>query len=400
MSTDAARVDLKNYPGLDLDFTQSPGDAEVQLTQQPESALHTLKLEGTGDALDSITAASDLVDSSHFGDFPFSYQSLPDEVSMDDLTGGPYDEHPSDVFAASHSQPPSIASLPDRQESVASITVQTSNYGGAPGRRRASLDGSDDGSPESGHNAGNSLDETLGDEFGLASGASDGLELLGGKGKGDKADTTPAWSELKTKAGKERKRLPLACIACRRKKIRCSGEKPACKHCLRSRIPCVYKVTARKAAPRTDYMAMLDKRLKRMEERIIKVIPKSEQDGPAPAVTRAVVKPAIPGALNGAGKATTKKRGAEEAFGPDLDHWARAPSRSKIDGPNKPSSVLVQEAEEGKLLLEGGDALPSKEIQEHLAEVFFENIYGQAYHILHKPSYMRKLRYVQRGSPG
>lgn len=70
----------------------------------------------------------------------------------------------------------------------------------------------------------------------------------------------PPWSEMKTKAGKDRKRLPLACIACRRKKIRCSGEKPACKHCLRSRIPCVYKVTARKAAPRTDYMAMLDKR--------------------------------------------------------------------------------------------------------------------------------------------
>ncbi|ENH66348.1 hypothetical protein FOC1_g10001630 [Fusarium oxysporum f. sp. cubense race 1] len=81
----------------------------------------------------------------------------------------------------------------------------------------------------------------------------------------DKADATPPWSGLKTKAGKERKRLPLACIACRRKKIRCSGEKPACKDCLRSCIPCVYKVTTRKAAPRTDCMAMLDKRPKRME---------------------------------------------------------------------------------------------------------------------------------------
>jgi hypothetical protein len=94
----------------------------------------------------------------------------------------------------------------------------------------------------------------------------------------------PAWSEMKTKAGKERKRLPLACIAraadflaaacdacqrqtlpllpglglhltpsrkrlplaciaCRRKKIRCSGEKPACKHCTRSRIPYVQNWT-------------------------------------------------------------------------------------------------------------------------------------------------------------
>ena len=142
-------------------------------------------------------------------------------------------------------------------------------------------------------------------------------------------------------------------------------------------------------------MAMLDKRLKRMEDRIIKIVPKAEQETVTTSVTRAVVKPAIPGTLTagGAKGAAAKKRGADEAFGPDLDNWARAPSRSKLDGPHKPSTILVQEAEESKLLLEGGDALPSKEIQEHLAEVFFENIYGQAYHILHKPSFMRKLKY-------
>jgi hypothetical protein len=56
------------------------------------------------------------------------------------------------------------------------------------------------------------------------------------------------------------------------------------------------------------------------------------------------------------------------------------------------TSLLVQEAEETKLLTEGAEALPSREIQEHLAEVFFDSLYGQAYHLLHKPSFMRKLR--------
>ncbi|MBE3112830.1 MAG: Zn(II)2Cys6 transcription factor, partial [Acidobacteria bacterium] len=236
----------------------------------------------------------------------------------------------------------------------------------------------------------NSLEDSVADEFGLAStGRAEGADMSS-KGKDDKSEG-PTWSELKTKAGKERKRLPLACIACRRKKIRCSGEKPACKHCLRSRIPCVYKVTTRKAAPRTDYMAMLDKRLKRMEERIIKVVPKAEQE--AAGIQRAVVKPPIPGSLP-ASKSATKKRGADEAFGHDLDRWARAPSKTQLDGSSKPSAVQVQENEESKLFLEGLDALPPKDIQEHLAEVFFENIYGQAYHILHKPSYVRKLRYA------
>ena len=369
-------TDTKQF-GLDLDFSHASAAAQSQ-----SPALHDV----SDDTLHSITAANDLLDASHFGDFQFPYQDLPDDDPM-----GSFDHHAAEVFAGS--QPPSITSMPDRQASVNSITVQTSShYGHRTNQRQDSMEDSDDGSAGSHRHGGNCLEEAMSDEFGLTNGGpGDGTDL-GGKSKGDNLDNkVPAWSELKTKAGKERKRLPLACIACRRKKIRCSGEKPACKHCLRSRIPCVYKVTARKAAPRTDYMAMLDKRLKRMEERIIKIVPKSEQESVTVNVTRAVVKPAIPGTLT-AGKTAAKKRAADEAFGPDLDHWARAPSKSRLDGPHKPSTLLVQEAEESKLLLEGGDALPSKEIQEHLAEVFFENLYGQAYHILHKPSYMRKLR--------
>lgn len=188
----------------------------------------------------------------------------------------------------------------------------------------------------------------------------------------------PAWSELKTKAGKERKRLPLACIACRRKKIRCSGEKPACKHCQRSRVPCVYKVTTRKAAPRTDYMAMLDRRLKRMEERVIKIIPKEEANDNA-AIPRAVLKPTA------ANQSTSgKKRAAEEAFGSHLDKWADAKTTAQ---PQKGKKV-----EESKINTEGAEHLPSTEIQEHLSDVFFDYLYGQSYHLMHRPSYMRRLR--------
>jgi hypothetical protein len=195
---------------------------------------------------------------------------------------------------------------------------------------------------------------------------------------------TPAWAEMKTKAGKERKRLPLACIACRRKKIRCSGEKPACKHCLRSRIPCVYKVTTRKAAPRTDYMAMLDKRLKRMEDRVIKLIPKENQS----AVPRAVVRPALPTPPN---KTAGKKRVADEAFGHelDLDKWSRARHPSKIG--EMANNLKSPDAEEKSLLLDGAEFLPSREIQEHLAEVYFDFVYGQSYPLLHKPSFMARL---------
>ena len=203
-------------------------------------------------------------------------------------------------------------------------------------------------------------------------------------------DFPPAWSELRTKAGKERKRLPLACIACRRKKIRCSGEKPACKHCLRSRIPCVYKVTTRKAAPRTDYMAMLDKRLKRMEERVIKIIPKEELPE-IPASTRASVRPPVPGQTPKPAKVeTNKKRSADQAFMLELDQWTRTAAQSNpADGTSRLKS---QKDSENKLLTDGMEFLPPVHIQEHLAEVFFDCIYGQSYLLLHKPSFMRKLK--------
>ncbi|KAK4507407.1 hypothetical protein PRZ48_001142 [Zasmidium cellare] len=258
--------------------------------------------------------------------------------------------------------------------------------------RQNSLGGSDSTSPSGQAQFGS---DTMNDnQFGSEN--ADPSQLTGNNSKQDEADgaSAPAWSELKTKAGKERKRLPLACIACRRKKIRCSGEKPACKHCLRSRIPCVYKVTTRKAAPRTDYMAMLDKRLKRMEDRVIKIIPKDEQ-GILSTTGRAVVKPPLPPAPPKPG-GSGKKRGAEQAFGDELEEWAsgqkEAPaSKEQTAAPEDKEAVNAKDPEEQNLLLEGADKLPPKDLQEHLAEVFFDYVYGQSYHLLHKPSFMRKL---------
>ena len=194
----------------------------------------------------------------------------------------------------------------------------------------------------------------------------------------DESDGKPAWADQKTKAGKDRKRLPLACIACRRKKIRCSGEKPACNHCTRSRMPCVYKVTARKAAPRTDYMAMLDRRLKRMEDRVIKIIPKEEYRRTA-AIPRAIVRPTPSGHFHAG-----QKRGVEEAFGTGGKDLVTPKASQPTKGEQVEGCSTTR--------AEGSEYLPSKELQEHLSEVFFDYLYGQAYHLMHRPSYMRRLR--------
>lgn len=272
--------------------------------------------------------------------------SLPTTAALPGQT----DATPKDVDAGSYASPP--------DPGIAQTT----------GEPAMAVDGG--GSEDTGHGA-------------VKAGAETG-QTLQSQNEGEK----PAWSELKTKAGKERKRLPLACIACRRKKIRCSGERPACRHCSRSRVPCVYKVTTRKAAPRTDYMAMLDKRLKRMEERVIKAIPKDENRDMA-AIGRSVVKPTVSGQTS---SRSQKKRSAEEAFAFEIEQWPAGGGDATMDTFPMSHGSKSGEGTTTCLMKAGAEFLPSLEIQEHLAEVFFDCVYGQSYLLLHKPSFMRRLK--------
>ncbi|KAK6531301.1 hypothetical protein TWF281_008115 [Arthrobotrys megalospora] len=211
--------------------------------------------------------------------------------------------------------------------------------------------------------------------------------------KDEKAGTQDGsiWSETKTKAGKDRKRLPLACIACRRKKIRCSGEKPACKHCVRARTPCVYKQTARKFVPRTDYMATLDKRMKRMEERLLKYVSKDQASALGP-IARSVVKPNPTALQSGSdSQRNSRKRSADRAFSEEA---RKKPALvPKVAESTQPLSVKRSQGDvSDEMLEEGKDKLPSRELQEHLVEVYFECVYGQTYLLLHKPSFMRRFK--------
>ncbi|THV48143.1 hypothetical protein BGAL_0265g00020 [Botrytis galanthina] len=306
---------------------------------------------------------------------------------------------PGELKLDGTSDPFNLANSTEHRDSISSIPPMHRNgYGSISGptaRHPSFSGGSDEASPTSSRMVGNfhQGDTPMVDDLKTNTGGSgDGSEE---KGK-EKPELAPAWTELKTKAGKERKRLPLACTACRRKKIRCSGEKPACVNCTRSKIPCVYKVTTKKATPRTDYMAMLDKRIKRMETRIMNTMPKEEQKEQTGTLTlaRANVKPPIPGTLPSKTSAG-KKRPAEEAFGPDLNDWSKSaikPSKENGKAVLKSKVVSAQEDAESKLLKDGKEKLPSRELQEHLAEVFFEKVYGQTYHLLHKPSFMMKLK--------
>ncbi|QSZ34780.1 hypothetical protein DSL72_007638 [Monilinia vaccinii-corymbosi] len=294
---------------------------------------------------------------------------------------------------------PNLDTASDSFKIAASIEHRNAHgsISGPAARHRSLSGGSEEVSPMSNRMRGlQGGDAAFGEDLGMNTGGpKEGSE----EKRKDQDKQAPAWTELKTKAGKDRKRLPLACTECRRKKIRCSGESGGCKNCAKSRSMCNYKVSQKKAVPRTDYMAMVEKRLKRMEARIMNIVPKEEQNSTLPVV-RANFRPPIPGTLPSQ-NSTGKKRPADEAFEPELNNWSRSARKDGSRNGNgngngnqgsRSNMLLAQEEEESKLLKEGAEKLPSLELQEHLAEVFFESVYGQTYHLLHKPSFMRKLK--------
>ncbi|RIA86805.1 fungal-specific transcription factor domain-containing protein [Glomus cerebriforme] len=75
----------------------------------------------------------------------------------------------------------------------------------------------------------------------------------------------PPPSEAETPPIK-RKRLTQACDACRKKKVKCSGEKPTCNNCTRLGTTCTYLPSTRKRGPRVGLVESLEKRLQQMEK--------------------------------------------------------------------------------------------------------------------------------------
>lgn len=101
------------------------------------------------------------------------------------------------------------------------------------------------------------------------------------------------------------------------------------------------------------------------------------------SIGRASVKPQGPQLTKSLG---AKKRAADDAFTQELHEWSHTRQE------NLQQHMAVLDPTESTLFKDGSESLPSMDIQEHLAETFFDYVYGQAYQVLHKPSFMRRLK--------
>ncbi|KAK9448938.1 uncharacterized protein V1518DRAFT_416749 [Limtongia smithiae] len=51
----------------------------------------------------------------------------------------------------------------------------------------------------------------------------------------------------------------LACQNCRKRKVKCGKEKPACGRCRELALPCVYETSAKKSGPKRGHVRMLER---------------------------------------------------------------------------------------------------------------------------------------------
>ena len=59
----------------------------------------------------------------------------------------------------------------------------------------------------------------------------------------------------------------IACIICRKRKLKCDGSKPSCSTCTRLGHNCAYDEIRRKSGPKRGYVKALEERLSEFTER-------------------------------------------------------------------------------------------------------------------------------------
>ncbi len=73
-----------------------------------------------------------------------------------------------------------------------------------------------------------------------------------------------AASASRTEPGDGLPRLKrIACVVCRKRKLKCDSAKPSCKSCLRLGHECAYDEIRRKSGPKRGYVKALEARLGR-----------------------------------------------------------------------------------------------------------------------------------------
>ncbi|OQE43566.1 hypothetical protein PENCOP_c003G04093 [Penicillium coprophilum] len=184
----------------------------------------------------------------------------------------------------------------------------------------------------------------------------------------------------------------IACVVCRRRKLRCDGRRPSCGTCSRLGHECSYDEVRKKSGPKRGYVKQLEARLAQVETLLKGQDPEPSQRTSPPqpsenAFTAPIADESILDLPDLSGL------GGMGGIGGNMDN-----SFSSLAGAGQPNQILYP-----PLTTQGGDnpqwdlislgleePLPSQDVIDELEAIFFEKIYPTM-PIIHRPRYFSAL---------
>ncbi|KAI1297593.1 fungal-specific transcription factor domain-containing protein [Xylaria venustula] len=199
----------------------------------------------------------------------------------------------------------------------------------------------------------------------------------------------------------------LACMICRKRKLRCDGIKPSCSTCTRLGHSCAYDEVRKKSGPKRGYVKALEERLKQVEE-LLKTQEPGSSTSPEAAKTPSV---AFDQARNQQAAAPPNFNVANPSMviggDRDLDRWrfnGESPQGNGLDEFNFASNMPINMNsmdpsftwEMIGLGLE--EPLPPQDTIDELHQIFFEKVHPSV-PMIHKFRYLAAMNLAPNQRP-
>ncbi|SPN97812.1 related to Zn(II)2Cys6 transcriptional activator [Cephalotrichum gorgonifer] len=200
----------------------------------------------------------------------------------------------------------------------------------------------------------------------------------------------------------------LACMICRRRKLKCDGVRPSCSTCSRLGHTCAYDEVRRKSGPKRGYVKALEERLKQVETMLKTQEPNAAGGGNPKPVSLALE--------NGASHGQPQGHATNYAVGNpslgmggdrDMDRWqysGESPRTATVEEFNFNSNMPVPMNNMNSnfpwemigLGLE--EPLPTQETIDELHQIYFERIHPSA-PMIHKYRYLAAMNLAPNQRP-
>ncbi|KAJ5168279.1 uncharacterized protein N7482_003873 [Penicillium canariense] len=188
----------------------------------------------------------------------------------------------------------------------------------------------------------------------------------------------------------------IACVVCRRRKLRCDGKRPSCGTCSRLGHDCSYDEVRKKSGPKRGYVKQLEARLAQVETLL-----KGQESDPAP-------RPSPPQPHEHSFTAPVNDDsilGLPDISGLGNDIGIPMPPSANGLGTSQPSQMLFQgptvtlnDPQWDLISLGLEEPLPTQEVVDELDNIFFEKVYPML-PIIHRPRYYASLNLAPHMRP-